>query len=42
MADKSFLNWPFFEDRHRELSDHLETWAVDNLANIDHSDDDAA
>jgi acyl-CoA dehydrogenase len=26
MADKSYLTWPFFEARHRELVDALEAW----------------
>jgi acyl-CoA dehydrogenase len=26
MADKSYLNWPFFDARHRALVDELETW----------------
>jgi acyl-CoA dehydrogenase len=26
MADKSFLSWPFFEPRHRELADRLQGW----------------
>lgn len=26
MADKSYLNWPFFEARHRELAASLSTW----------------
>lgn len=42
MADKSFLLWPFFEDRHRDLADRLEGWAAQNLRQIDHSDTDAA
>jgi acyl-CoA dehydrogenase len=41
MADKSFLSWPFFEDRHHELSARLEHWCVANLP-ADHSDVDAA
>ncbi len=41
MADKSFLNWPFFEDQHRELADQLEAWCAKNLP-VDHSDVDAA
>ncbi len=31
MADKSFLNWPFFEERHRELAERLEAWCAKNL-----------
>ncbi|PWJ85166.1 acyl-CoA dehydrogenase [Pseudaminobacter salicylatoxidans] len=42
MADRSFLNWPFFEERHRVLADALDRWAAANLAGIDHSDVDAA
>ncbi|UWR98985.1 acyl-CoA dehydrogenase family protein [Phaeobacter inhibens] len=42
MADKTFLSWPFFEDRHRVLAADLDRWAEDALAHIDHSDTDAA
>ena len=42
MADKSFLTWPFFEDRHRLLADELEDWAHTSLNGIDHSDTDQA
>src|SRR5215217_5780777 len=31
MADKTFLSWPFFEARHRELADQLQIWCADNL-----------
>ena len=41
MADKSFLNWPFFEDRHRELAEQLEAWCAKNLP-VAHDDVDAA
>lgn len=41
MPDRSFLQWPFFEDRHRELAAALDTWCADNLS-VDHSDIDAA
>lgn len=41
MADRSFLDWPFFEDRHRELAQALETWAEAHLP-VDHGDVDAA
>ena len=40
MADKSYLQWPFFEARHRELSEALEAWALTHLAALDHSDTD--
>lgn len=36
MADKSFLTWPFFEERHRALAEKLDAWAAANLADIDH------
>jgi acyl-CoA dehydrogenase len=26
MSDKSYLDWPFLEDRHRELKNGLESW----------------
>ena len=41
MADRSFLNWPFFEPRHRELAAALETWCSVHLP-VDHGDVDAA
>ena len=41
MPDTSFLNWPFFEDRHRELAAALDQWCQANLP-VDHSDVDAA
>jgi len=31
MPDRSFLSWPFFETRHRELADELARWCADNL-----------
>ncbi|MEO6224384.1 MAG: acyl-CoA dehydrogenase family protein [Sphingomicrobium sp.] len=37
MADRSFLAWPFFEPRHRELADALQAWCADGLAT--HGDD---
>ncbi|WP_300033110.1 acyl-CoA dehydrogenase family protein [uncultured Roseobacter sp.] len=42
MSDRSFLTWPFFEERHRELADALDAWCGTNLAGIDHRDVDAA
>lgn len=40
MADKTYLQWPFFEDRHRRLSEALEEWATKQLAELDHSNTD--
>jgi acyl-CoA dehydrogenase len=42
MADTGFLDWPFFEDRHRELAQELDAWAQGNLTGVDHSDVDEA
>lgn len=42
MYDTSFLNWPFFEARHRALAEKLDTWAASRLGHIDHHDTDAA
>lgn len=42
MADRSFLDWPFFEPRHRALARELEGWAARKLAAVDHADTDAA
>jgi len=41
VADKSFLSWPFFADRHRALAEALERWCENNLP-ADHGDVDAA
>ena len=41
MADKSFLSWPFFEERHRALAGEIETWCEKNLP-ADHGEVDAA
>ncbi|MDV6225996.1 acyl-CoA dehydrogenase family protein [Nitratireductor aquimarinus] len=41
MADRSFLDWPFFEERHRDWADRLDAWCAKNLP-VDHSDVDAA
>ena len=41
MSDRSFLDWPFFEDRHRDLAERLESWCAGNLP-VDHGDVDAA
>jgi acyl-CoA dehydrogenase len=42
MRDASFLNWPFFEARHRALAGELAAWAAANVADIDHHDTDGA
>ena len=42
MAHRSFLDWPFFEDRHRVLAASLERWAEKALAGAEPADVDAA
>ncbi len=42
MSDRSFLDWPFFEARHRELAGALDAWCAANLGAVDHGDTDAA
>jgi len=37
---QEFLDWPFFEPRHRELVESLESWCGQHLASPDHSADD--
>ncbi len=41
MADHSYLEWPFFEERHRILSGELESWADTGLDDLAHEDVDA-
>src|SRR5262245_15195999 len=41
MPDKSYLDWPFFEPRHRELAAAIERWCAANLP-VDYGDVDAA
>jgi acyl-CoA dehydrogenase len=31
MADRAFLDWPFFDDRHRDLAETLERWCEAEL-----------
>src|SRR3546814_4264499 len=42
MKKRDWLEWPFFEDRHRELATRLDEWCVDALAGVDHADTDQA
>jgi acyl-CoA dehydrogenase len=43
MPDRSFLDWPFFEDRHRVLAAELDAWASATLPGlIDHHDVDSS
>ena len=38
MSDTSYLSWPFFEERHRQLAAELESWAAANVPH-DHGTD---
>ena len=42
MADQNFLSWPFFEERHRELSARLEKWCEEWIEDVHPSDPDLA
>ncbi|MFN4159199.1 MAG: acyl-CoA dehydrogenase family protein [Gemmobacter sp.] len=41
MSDTTFLEWPFFEPRHRDLAAALDDWCSAHLP-VDHTDVDAA
>jgi acyl-CoA dehydrogenase len=41
MSDTTYLAWPFFEDRHRDLQGRLDAWASANIAQAHHADVDA-
>jgi acyl-CoA dehydrogenase len=36
------LDWPFFEDRHRQLAADLDAWCAVHLSHVDHADIDAS
>src|SRR3954451_7072272 len=42
MADKTFLAWPFFEERHRDLAVQLEDWCREVVHDAEPSDADYA
>ena len=42
MSDKSFLTWPFFEERHRDLAGELEAWCEATIHDAEASDEDIA
>ena len=42
MADRTFLDWPFFGPEHRELADELEVWCEAELPDDHPHDVDAA
>ncbi len=40
MADTTFLAWPFFDARHRDLAAALDAWCADELAHLGHGEAD--
>lgn len=42
MADTSYLDWPFFETRHRTLASELDGWAAEHAAHVHGPDVDEA
>jgi len=42
MADRSFLAWPFFEERHRALAAELEAWCETTIHDPEAADPDEA
>lgn len=40
MPDRSFLDWPFFDDSHRMLAAELEAWCRRELASLPHDETD--
>ena len=41
-ADRTWLDWPFFEERHRAFERELEAWAAKNIADDHGADVDGA
>lgn len=42
MTDTTWLDWPFFDERHPDFARKLDAWCEANLSHIDHSDTDQA
>ena len=42
MADRTYLDWPFFDDAHRALARDVEAWRDRGLREADHGDPSAA
>lgn len=42
MNDGNWLDWPFFEERHRQLAAQADDWCAQALSNVDHGDTDQA
>jgi acyl-CoA dehydrogenase len=39
MSDLAYLDWPFFEPRHRALAQGVDEWVRENLSDLDHDAD---
>jgi acyl-CoA dehydrogenase len=39
MSDKSYLDWPFFDEMHRALAAKLEDWGTQNIEDTRHAGD---
>ena len=42
MPDQSYLDWPFFDDSHRDLAERLKTWVATHVAEEHETDEYAA
>ncbi|QIM48747.1 acyl-CoA dehydrogenase [Pusillimonas sp. DMV24BSW_D] len=42
MTDFSWLDWPFFDERHPSFARELDQWCSEHLSHIDHHDTDEA
>jgi acyl-CoA dehydrogenase len=42
VIDRDFLEWPFFEERHRSLAAKLDRWCASNLTDDEPADTDSA
>ena len=38
MPDLTYLDWPFFDDSHHDLSKEFRTWAEDEIAPLQHEE----
>jgi acyl-CoA dehydrogenase len=41
MPDRTFLDWPFFDDTHRKLAAELDSWAAEQIAPLVEDEPDA-
>jgi acyl-CoA dehydrogenase len=42
VSDRTFLSWPFFEERHRALAEELEAWCEATIHDAEAADPDEA